>query len=103
MKTLPSSLNMMSARPSKQEQMLLISSYHFALGPDTSSSATIAAYLNNLQYSLDDVPNWFMRSQYKVTAATYCTFNAFSRVDVRVEVRIPGGVVGYMVDLKGEK
>ncbi|KXS21181.1 chaps-domain-containing protein [Gonapodya prolifera JEL478] len=80
-----------------------ISSYHFALGPDTSSSATIAAYLNNLQYSLDDVPNWFAKSQYKVTAATYCTFNAFSRVDVRVEVRIPGGVVGYMVDLKGEK
>jgi hypothetical protein len=30
-------------------------------------------------------------------------FNAFSRVDVRVEVKIPGGVDSYIVDLRGEK
>lgn len=31
------------------------------------------------------------------------TFNAFSRVDVRVDVKIPGGVVAYVIDLRGER
>jgi hypothetical protein len=30
-------------------------------------------------------------------------FNAFSRVDVRVEVKIPGGVESYVVDTNGER
>lgn len=30
-------------------------------------------------------------------------FNAFSRVDMRVDVRIPGGVDAYIVDPRGEK
>lgn len=30
-------------------------------------------------------------------------FNAFSRVDVRVDVRIPGGVHAYVIDLRGER
>lgn len=30
-------------------------------------------------------------------------FNAFSRVDVRVDVKIPGGVSSYVIDLRGER
>lgn len=30
-------------------------------------------------------------------------YNAFSRVDVRVEVKIPGGVEAYIVDTRGER
>lgn len=30
-------------------------------------------------------------------------FNAFSRVDVRVEVRIPGSVDAFVVDARGER
>jgi len=30
-------------------------------------------------------------------------FNAFSRVDVRVDVKIPGGVHAYVIDLRGER
>lgn len=30
-------------------------------------------------------------------------FNAFSHVDVRVEVKIPGTVEAYIVDVRGEK
>lgn len=33
----------------------------------------------------------------------YCCFNAFSRVDMRVDVKIPGGVEAYIVDLRGER
>lgn len=30
-------------------------------------------------------------------------FNAFSRVDMRVDVKIPGGVQAYIVDIRGER
>jgi len=30
-------------------------------------------------------------------------FNAFSRVDIRIEVKIPGGVAAYVIDLRGER
>lgn len=30
-------------------------------------------------------------------------FNAFSRVDMRVDVKIPGGVQAYIVDVRGER
>jgi hypothetical protein len=30
-------------------------------------------------------------------------FNAFSRVDIRVDVKIPGGVNAYVIDLRGER
>jgi hypothetical protein len=30
-------------------------------------------------------------------------FNAFSRVDIRVDVKIPGGVDAYVVDLRGDR
>ncbi|KAI8847522.1 Chs5p-Arf1p-binding proteins-domain-containing protein [Chytridium lagenaria] len=76
-----------------------IGSYHFVLGTDASSSATLAAYLNSLTYSLGSF-NPKTPSPWKIKSGTYCCFNAFSRVDVRVEVRIPGGVESYVVDLR---
>ena len=36
------------------------------------------------------------------TTASSC-FNAFSRVDVRVDVKIPGSVLAYVIDLRGER
>ena len=37
------------------------------------------------------------------STATRSCFNAFSRVDVRVDVKIPGGVNAYVIDLRGER
>ncbi|KAJ3225880.1 hypothetical protein HDU81_007605 [Chytriomyces hyalinus] len=79
-----------------------INSYHFVLGVDSSSSASVAAYLNSLSYALVS-PNPKTPNPWKIRSGTYCCFNAFSRVDVRVEVRIPGGVESYIVDLRGDK
>ncbi|CAG8553576.1 15485_t:CDS:10 [Racocetra fulgida] len=62
-----------NAKPGVKE----VGSYHYVSGVDASSSATLAAYLNSLTYALFDYSS---------------CFNAFSRVDVRVEVKIPGGV-----------
>jgi len=38
-----------------------------------------------------------------VNTASFSCFNAFSRVDVRVDVKIPGGVHAYVIDIRGEK
>ncbi|KAJ3281637.1 hypothetical protein HK104_011356 [Borealophlyctis nickersoniae] len=78
-----------------------IGSYHYVLGTDASSSATLAAYLNSLTYTIGWVAG--KPSPWKIKSGTYCCFNAFSRVDVRVEVRIPGGVDSYVVDLRGDR
>ncbi|KAG2206009.1 hypothetical protein INT47_005327 [Mucor saturninus] len=81
-----------------------LGSYHYVSGADASSSATLAAYLNSLTYSLDDTQSWFSKSNaWRIRSGIYCCFNAFSRVDVRVEVKIPGGVESYYVDVRGER
>lgn len=81
-----------------------IGSYHFVSGVDASSSASLAAYINSLTYSIEDNSAWFSKSTaWKVKNGCYCCFNAFSRVDIRVDVKIPGGVVAYVVDLRGER
>jgi hypothetical protein len=46
-------------------------------------------------------PLLIFRSQAILTLVS--CFNAFSRVDVRVDVKIPGGVEAYVVDLRGER
>ncbi|KAF7796176.1 hypothetical protein EIP86_007350 [Pleurotus ostreatoroseus] len=79
-------------------------SYHYVSGVDASSSASLAAYINSLTYSLEDDAGWFSKGPgWKVRNGCYCCFNAFSRVDVRVDVKIPGGVHAYVVDLRGER
>ncbi|KAJ2880219.1 bud site selection protein [Coemansia aciculifera] len=81
-----------------------IGSYHHVLGVDTSTSASLAAYINSLQYSLSETLGWFgSSSNWKIASGTYCTYNAFSNVDLRVQVKIPGGVDAYIVTPAGER
>ncbi|KAI0036226.1 Chs5p-Arf1p-binding proteins-domain-containing protein [Vararia minispora EC-137] len=81
-----------------------VASYHFVSGVDASSSASLAAYINSLTYSIEEPQAWFSKGPtWKVRSGSYCCFNAFSRVDVRVDVKIPGGVVAYVMDLRGDK
>ncbi|RUS23169.1 hypothetical protein BC937DRAFT_91754 [Endogone sp. FLAS-F59071] len=88
-----------NAKPGVKE----VGSYHYVSGVDASSSASLAAYLNMLNYSLDETHAWFSKSSaWRIRSGIYCCFNAFARVDVRVEVKIPGGVESYTIDLRGE-
>ncbi|CCM05097.1 uncharacterized protein FIBRA_07304 [Fibroporia radiculosa] len=81
-----------------------LGSYHYVSGVDASSSASLAAYINSLTYAIEDDSGWFSKgTTWKVRNGCYCCFNAFSRVDVRVDVKIPGGVNAYIVDLRGER
>ncbi|KAF9920865.1 hypothetical protein FBU30_009187 [Linnemannia zychae] len=80
------------------------SSYHYVSGIDASSSASLAAYLNSLTYAIDESHAWFSKgAQWRIRSGVYCCYNAFSRVDVRVEVKIPGGVESYAINLRGER
>jgi len=81
-----------------------LGSYHYISGVDASSSASLAAYINSLTYSIEDNSAWFSKNaSWKVRNGCYCCFNAFSRVDIRLDVKIPGGVDAYFVDLRGER
>ncbi|KAI0263047.1 chaps family protein [Gloeopeniophorella convolvens] len=81
-----------------------LGSYHYVSGIDTSSSASLAAYINSLTYSIEESQAWFSKGPvWKVKNGCFCCFDAFSRVDVRVDVKIPGGVVAYVIDLRGER
>ncbi|KAJ7753788.1 Chs5p-Arf1p-binding proteins-domain-containing protein, partial [Mycena metata] len=81
-----------------------LGSYHFVSGVDASSSASLAAYINSLTYAIEGSNAWFSNTPvWKVRNGCYCCFNAFSRVDFRVDVKIPGGVNAYVVDLRGER
>ncbi|KAF2133392.1 chaps-domain-containing protein [Dothidotthia symphoricarpi CBS 119687] len=70
--------------------------YHHVSGIDASSSASLAAYINTLTYSAHD-------KQHKVVSGLYCCYNAFSRLDMRVQVYIPGTVESYCIDERGDK
>ncbi|KAF2398500.1 chaps-domain-containing protein [Trichodelitschia bisporula] len=69
--------------------------YHHVTGVDASSSASLAAYINTLTYPTHD--------RHKVNSGLYCCYNAFSRLDMRVQVQIPGTVESYCIDERGDK
>jgi Chs5-Arf1p-binding protein BUD7/BCH1 len=70
--------------------------YHHVTGIDASSSASLAAYVNTLTYNAVD-------KTHKVISGIYCCYNAFSHLDMRVEVKIPGSVGSYCVDERGDR
>ncbi|KIW23682.1 uncharacterized protein PV07_11862 [Cladophialophora immunda] len=70
--------------------------YHHVTGIDASSSASLAAYVNTLTFNPAD-------KTHKVVSGLYCCYNAFSHLDMRVEVKIPGSVESYCVDERGDR
>lgn len=70
--------------------------YHHVTGVDASSSASLAAYVNTLTFNPID-------KTHKVVSGLYCCYNAFSHLDMRVEVKIPGSVESYCVDERGDR
>ncbi|KAL7269104.1 bud site selection protein [Rhizina undulata] len=81
-----------------------IGTYHHVTGVDASSSASLAAYINTLTYLIGENQVWFGKpQQWRIATGIYCCYNAFSRVDMRVEVKIPGSVEAYVIDERGDK
>ncbi|KAK6858411.1 hypothetical protein PG995_006110 [Apiospora arundinis] len=74
--------------------------YHHVTGVDASSSASLAAYINTLTYNNKEHGQVATN---KIVEGLYCCYNAFSRLDMRVHVTIPGTVDSYCIDERGEK
>ncbi|KAI1201702.1 chaps-domain-containing protein [Nemania serpens] len=72
--------------------------YHHVTGVDASSSASLAAYINTLTYKEHG-----QTPTHKIVEGVFCCYNAFSRLDMRVHVTIPGTVEAFCVDERGEK
>ncbi|KAI1165025.1 chaps-domain-containing protein [Nemania serpens] len=72
--------------------------YHHVTGVDASSSASLAAYINTLTYKEHG-----QAPTHKIVEGVFCCYNAFSRLDMRVHVTIPGTVEAFCVDERGEK
>lgn len=70
---------------------------------DASSSASLAAYLNTLTYALGEGRYSGKVAGWRINTGVYCCYNAFSRVDMRVEVKFPGKTETYLVDDRGGK
>ncbi|KAH8157687.1 hypothetical protein CIB48_g10558 [Xylaria polymorpha] len=83
------------AKPKKHRQTGV---YHHVTGVDASSSASLAAYINTLTYKEHG-----QAPTHKIVEGVYCCYNAFSRLDMRVHVTIPGTVEAFCVDERGEK
>ena len=82
--------------------------YHYVIGVDVSSSASIAVYINSLINDSScgsvNTKNKFgkaNKSKWKVREVLYCTWNPFTGSDVRVEAKIPGGVRAFAYTSKG--
>ncbi|CCE78882.1 Piso0_000916 [Millerozyma farinosa CBS 7064] len=81
-----------------------IGTFLYFTGVNTSNSASIAAHLQGLATLITSKSQyWFGEKKYwKVPQLTYCTFNAFSKVDMRVTVHIPGQFESSIVDIGGK-
>lgn len=80
-----------------------IGTYLYYTGADTSNVATIAALLNSLATIIGQEPQlWFGKPKpFHVSHATYSTYNAFRKLDLRVSVAFPGSVSWEVLDAWG--
>ncbi|KAG7665861.1 BUD7 [[Candida] subhashii] len=91
-----------SVTSSKKEHE--IGTFLYFTGVDTSNTASIAAHLQSLANLMTAKSQyWFgEKKHWKVPELTYCSYNAFSRVDMRVTVHIPGRLDVSVVNYDGK-
>eukprot|EP01134_Creolimax_fragrantissima_P003011 CFRG3011T1 len=80
----------------------VVGCYHFVFGVDCSSPAAVAAYYNTLVNDLR-IATVHSKGSWRIQSGTYCCYNAFAGVDVRVEVTMPGTVNAYVIDSQGRR
>jgi Chs5-Arf1p-binding protein BUD7/BCH1 len=74
--------------------------YHFVYGLNTTSPAAVSAYLNNLLQLQEPDSTWFSNGKWIITKAVICIYNPYDRIDINLEIDIPGGIklFGYNSD-----
>lgn len=81
-----------------------LGTFLYYTGVDTSNSASIAVHLQALASLISaKLQYWFgEKKHWKVPELTYCSYNAFSKVDMRVTVHIPGKFEAVVVSSDGK-
>lgn len=63
--------------------------YHYNYGLCPSSQLEVSKYLSKLLSEQETDSNWFSNGRWNISKATYCIFDLFSRVDIRIEIKLP--------------
>jgi tetratricopeptide (TPR) repeat protein len=79
-----------------------LSTYHFAIGRDMSSLASVASYFS-LLVGQQDEPSALAGGTYQIVKGTYCSWDPFAQQDLRAEMSIPGSVAAVCVTKTGTK
>lgn len=87
-----------------QTKKVEVSTFLYYTGVDTSNSASIAAHLQALATLISSKSQYWYneKKHWKVHELTYCCYNAFSKVDMRVTVHIPGQFESVVVASNGK-
>eukprot|EP00798_Chlamydomonas_sp_ICE-L_P020813 gene20813-27648_t len=78
--------------------------YHYVTGTDVSSSAALSAYFAEVmssQESISFLQGLWTSNETQIDRGFYCTYDPFSRLDIRCELCVPGGVVCGALDPEG--
>lgn len=82
--------------------------FHYVIGLVVADAHSASTYITSLMAAQEACPRrkpLFKGRTWCIRGGTYCCFNAFARVDVRVAVRIPGmpGMVSFGIDADGRE
>ena len=69
--------------------------FHYIYGLDASSPASVSAHLKRLLQLQEKEKTWFSNGRWKITKGLFCIYDAFSKIDIHVEIGIPGGMKLY--------
>ncbi len=72
--------------------------YHFVRGVNVDSAASVSAYLVDLVNTGLDPQTWTSGGAYEIVGATFRSYNAISKVDVVVDLKLPGGTSAHAVN-----
>lgn len=69
--------------------------FHYIYGLDVSSPASVSAYFKKMLQLQEKEKTWFSNGRWKITRGLFCIYDVFSKVDIHVEIAIPGGMKYY--------
>lgn len=74
--------------------------FHEFIGVDLPSPASISAYLKKLLELQEKEKSWLSNGKWRITNGYFCIYDAFTKIDIHVDIAIPGGMklYGYAKD-----
>lgn len=71
-------------------------SYHYVHGLNLSTPASVSAYITLLINNFEEEKqSLFNRGEWKVVKGYFCIFDAFSKIDIHIQITIPGTMKLY--------